>query len=149
MPDLVEIFLSCCETNLGNPNITDDILTLAAGFLCAGARSVISTLWSVDALATTFFCLFYYQHRQAENNRATALQLAQQDLRNKTTGELEEQLSNIETYLSKLTKQTTEHSKKMKIGSLRLDIRSIKSQPKNEKPFASPFYWAGFICQGL
>ncbi|MBV6626214.1 MAG: CHAT domain-containing protein [Rivularia sp. (in: Bacteria)] len=149
MPYLVEIFLSCCETNFGNPNITDDILTLAAGFLCAGARSVIGTLWSVDALATAIFCLLYYQHRQNGSDRSTALRLAQQDLRNKTVGELKEQLNNIGGYLSKLKKQTTERSKKLKIGSLRLHIAYIKDQPNDDKPFASPFYWAGFICHGL
>ncbi len=45
---LREIFLSCCETNLGNAGITDDLLTLSTGFLCAGASTVISTLWAVD-----------------------------------------------------------------------------------------------------
>jgi CHAT domain-containing protein len=59
---LSDVFLSCCETGLGTPEITDDILTLSAGFLCAGARSVISTLWAVDDLATALFSLFYYQY---------------------------------------------------------------------------------------
>ena len=34
-PQLVEVFLSCCETNLGIPSLTDDILTLSTGlFVC-------------------------------------------------------------------------------------------------------------------
>ena len=57
MPHLVDVFLSCCETNLGTPTLTDDLLTLSTGFLCTGARSVVSTLWSVNALATALFCI--------------------------------------------------------------------------------------------
>ncbi|MDZ8223586.1 CHAT domain-containing tetratricopeptide repeat protein [Nostoc sp. ChiVER01] len=60
LPQLVEVFLSCCETNLGIPPLTDDILTLATGFLCAGARSVVSSLWLIDDLATALFSIFYY-----------------------------------------------------------------------------------------
>ena len=58
-PHLEEVFLSCCETNLGLGNATDDILTIAIGFICAGARSVISTLWAVELLATTIFSIYY------------------------------------------------------------------------------------------
>ncbi|XZO00471.1 MAG: CHAT domain-containing protein [Microcoleus sp.] len=72
------MFLSCCERNLGNPDITDDILTIGFGFLCAGARSVVSTLWSVDELATAIFCILYYQYRKQGISRPVALQKAQQ-----------------------------------------------------------------------
>ena len=60
LPQLSDIFLSCCETNLGVAQATDDILTLSTGFLCAGARSVVSTLWAVNDLATALFSIFYY-----------------------------------------------------------------------------------------
>ncbi|NES64943.1 MAG: tetratricopeptide repeat protein [Okeania sp. SIO2D1] len=40
---LIEVFLSCCETNLTLTQITDDPLSIASGFLCAGARNVVST----------------------------------------------------------------------------------------------------------
>ncbi|MEH2046561.1 CHAT domain-containing protein [Nostoc sp.] len=81
LPQLVEVFLSCCETNLGTPSLTDDILTLSTGFLCAGARSVVSTLWSVNDLATALFSIFYYQQRQEGKNRPEALHKAQIQLR--------------------------------------------------------------------
>jgi len=64
LPNLSDVFLSCCETNLGIAGVSDDILSLSTGFLCAGARSVVSTLWSVDDLATALFSIFYYQYRQ-------------------------------------------------------------------------------------
>lgn len=80
-PALHEVFLSACETNLSRFNLTDDLLTLATGFITAGAKTVISTLWKVDDLATALFSIFYYQSRSAGNSPAAALQQAQQKLR--------------------------------------------------------------------
>ena len=84
------MFLSCCETNLGMTTITDDILTLGTGFLCAGARSAVSTLWAVDDLATSLFSIFYYQFRQQVGcSRPDALWRAQVRLRTISGAELE------------------------------------------------------------
>ena len=88
--NLSDVFLSCCETNLGMTTITDDILTLGTGFLCAGARSVASTLWAVDDLATSLFSIFYYQYRQQVGcSRPDALRRAQVRLRTISGAELE------------------------------------------------------------
>ena len=147
--ELSDVFLSCCETGLGLPQkLTDDILTLSAGFLCAGARNVISTLWSVDALATTLLCLFYYQYRQAGENRTKALQLAQTDLRSKTAQELKPQFKKIDKYLWRLQQKSSETSTIEQIDNILKNLRSI-GQDHQQKPFESPYYWAGFISQGL
>ncbi|WP_293067293.1 CHAT domain-containing protein [Okeania sp. SIO2B3] len=87
-PDLEELFFGCCEVNLGVPKITDDIMTINTGFLCAGARSVISTLWSVAELSTVLLSIFYHQLRKEGKNRSLALQMAQQKLRQLTGKEL-------------------------------------------------------------
>ena len=63
-PDLDEVFIDCCETNFGVVQISDDVLTLNTGFLCAGARGVISSLWAVDDLGTCLFSIFYHQLRR-------------------------------------------------------------------------------------
>jgi CHAT domain-containing protein len=81
LPQLVDVFLSCCETHLGLMPITDDVLTLSSGFLCAGARSVVNTLWSVSDLATAVFSVFYYENRRRGCCRPAALQQAQEELR--------------------------------------------------------------------
>jgi len=82
--NLRDVFLSCCETNLGKSEIADDIFTLATGFLCAGAKSVVSTLWAVDDLSTALFCIFYYQFRQEGVSRPQAVCKAQEKLRTMT-----------------------------------------------------------------
>ncbi|MFM6135408.1 MAG: CHAT domain-containing protein, partial [Sphaerospermopsis kisseleviana] len=162
MPHLSDVFLSCCETGLGVPEkLTDDIFTLSAGFLCAGARNVVSTLWTVNDLATSLFCLFYYQYRQQNQDRVTALRLAQQDLRNITADELKKlYLGEIADYINQLKKQTKkqiemnpENQELVKsfreINATQQQINQLKGANRDSKPFESPFYWAGFICQGL
>jgi len=37
LPQLSDVFLSCCETHLGTPTTTDDILTLATGLSLCGS----------------------------------------------------------------------------------------------------------------
>jgi CHAT domain-containing protein len=114
LPQLVEVFLSCCETNLGTPSLTDDILTLSTGFLCAGARSVVSTLWSVNDLATALFSIFYYQQRQEGKNRPEALQQAQIKLRELKKVDLNKIFQEIEAK----EKQLIGNRKKYPSGSI-------------------------------
>jgi CHAT domain-containing protein len=178
-PDLNEIFLSCCETHLGTTTITDDILTLATGFLCAGARSVISTLWGVDDLATSLFSIFYYQYRKEGLDRAIAIGKAQVQLRTLTAEKFQLKYSeDIITHLTAYAKQTKLDRKTLKQQLDRAEIdattyqnhydaltnvyqktlkllESIKQYSAIDEahsidyPFANPYFWAGFTCQGL
>ncbi|OUL35675.1 hypothetical protein BV372_10265 [Nostoc sp. T09] len=159
LPNLSDVFLSCCETNLGNPSLTDDILTLSTGFLCAGARSVVSTLWEVNDLATALFSIFYYQHRQQGKSRPEALRQAQiflRSLRKEDVKEISPEAQAREKALIKARNQyssnTVEYREwkreyKMYDRFNRL-IQAIESSTE-EFPFAHPRYWSGFICQGL
>jgi CHAT domain-containing protein len=90
LPQLSDVFMSCCETNLGGTEISDNLLSLGTGFLCAGARSVVSTLWAVDDLATSLFAIFYYQYRREGLSRPEALWRAQVRLRTISGAELKE-----------------------------------------------------------
>jgi CHAT domain-containing protein len=176
LPNLGEVFLSCCETNLGLTPITDDLLTLATGFLCAGARSVISTLWAVDDLATALFSICYYQRRHQGDNRAVALQQAQKTLR-QLTGEtfksvyrpqLEQTLNQRLQSVSQQAKsaqhkrdqypqdspeyQVWEQERKQyqKLAQLIYNTKTrLKQLSQVAYPFADPYYWAAFTCQGL
>jgi CHAT domain-containing protein/tetratricopeptide (TPR) repeat protein len=178
VPDLLEVFLSCCETNVGNPGITDDILTIGFGFLCAGARNVVSTLWSVNDLATAIFCILYYQYRQPdkEMSRPIALQKAQQELRTLTGYQFEtryqQNLSEMlkiklpeaeanwkeaQNEMMKYKKNSPEYlawqqewAKRYKIVTkIKNAEKRIASFKPDELPFSHPMYWAGFTCSGL
>ena len=141
--NLAEVFLSCCETNLTETKITDDPLSIAAGFLCAGARNVVSTLWKVDDLATALFCILYY-HEKQDKSRSEAIRQAQFKLRNLTGDQL---YANYKQQLDAYFEQQNwgeNQAEMIKIQRLRLDLLCLEPLP-----FVSPQYWAGFVSQGL
>lgn len=175
-PQLEDVFLSCCETGLGVTEITDDILTLSTGFLCAGAKSVISTLWAVDDLATALFSLFYYQSRHQGNKRLQSIRQAQFELRT-LTGEtlttiyksklssfLKQKLKETETQRKKTQEKrdihpqdsqmyqqrNEEYKKYAQIGNRIYQAKKdLESFCQESKPFSHPYYWAAFTCSGL
>jgi CHAT domain-containing protein/TPR repeat protein len=146
LPHLSDVFLSCCETGLGMPALTDDILTLAAGFLCVGARSVVNTLWSVDDLATALVCTLYYRRRQQGESRPQALWGAQMELRNFSQDDFKELSRQVEAKRkeAKRRNQDREYHKYSRIRIQLLDIQNSSNQP-----FSHREYWAAFTCQGL
>ncbi|MFB2897816.1 CHAT domain-containing protein [Aerosakkonemataceae cyanobacterium BLCC-F50] len=140
---LAEVFLSCCETNLTLTQITDDPLSIASGFLCAGARNVVSTLWAVDDLATALFCILYYQEKQ-DKSRSEAIRQAQFKLRKLTGDELS---ANYKRQLEDYFEQQQWGDNKAEILKnvrVRLDLLC-----RETLPFVSPYYWSAFISQGL
>lgn len=176
LPNLVDVFLSCCETNLGLMQITDDVLTISSGFLCAGARSVVSTLWAVDDLATALFSIFYHQYRQKGSCRPAALQQAQEELRS-LSGEtlavvyqpqinllLDEKFQQLDkarkeakANRDRYPKDTPDYLKwdeeykhQFKAGDrIRQTKNRLKAMSQEAFPFSHPFYWAAFTCSGL
>jgi CHAT domain-containing protein len=177
LPQLVDVFLSCCETGLGLPeNLADDSLTLSFGFLCAGARSVVSTLWAVDDLATALFSLFYHHNKQ-HLSRPAALKQAQEQLRTLSGATLatnyepalrpilEEKLDQIieakkQAYAAykqakKQSLDTVDHWKKEQNRiekhkeKVEKAIRRLELACKEPFPFSHSFYWSAFTCQGL
>jgi CHAT domain-containing protein len=159
LPNLLDVFLSCCETNLDKPDITDNLLTLSTGFLCAGAISVISSLWKVNDLATALFSIFYYQQRQEGKNRPAALKAAQIKLRELRKADLEEISQAAENQRKQARNQKKQYPQDSK-EYLECDFQHKKSlkilntidhiqKSKGEFPFAHPRYWSAFIAQGL
>ncbi len=165
MPNLSDVFASCCEVNFTVTKITDDMFTLATGFLCAGARNVVSTLWSVDDFASALLAIFYYDFRKQGMNRPKALQQAQQKLRHLTGKELKEKYyTKLNNYLQQRQSQINqalanakaegEKETVEKLQNLAAKITTKKDetlplQCQQDYPFTSPFYWAGFVSQGL
>jgi CHAT domain-containing protein len=70
------VTLSACETGLGKVNNGDDVVGLTRGFLYAGSRSIISSLWSVDDKSTAVLMTAFYQNLLAADKRE-ALRQAQ------------------------------------------------------------------------
>ncbi|MGV2830714.1 CHAT domain-containing protein [Myxosarcina sp. GI1(2024)] len=154
MKELNEVFLSCCETGLGIPEATDNLLTLAAGFLCSGARSVISSLWVVPDASTALLSFYYHQGRKQSLSRPRALQQAQYRLRN--LSDCDKQATDKEAYKAKERKKEARNTPKYEQSLREYFFRHrilylIKQvlQEKRSHPLSHPFYWAAFTCQGL
>ncbi|EGJ31582.1 MULTISPECIES: CHAT domain-containing tetratricopeptide repeat protein [Moorena] len=164
MPNLSEVFASACEVNFTVTDITDDLLSLATGFLCAGARSVVSTQWSVDDLASALLAIFYYDGRRSGMSRSQALQQGQIKLRNLTGKEFAD---NYQTQLTEHLEQKLKEANTAKqnakdqgdqeeldkwvtiVDKFEIQQKRLESLSKEDFPFAHPFFWAGFVSQGI
>ncbi len=70
------IVLSACETALGTIYDGEGVISLARGFLHAGARSVLTTLWSIDDVANRNMMEAFYQNLHEGKTKSAALQQA-------------------------------------------------------------------------
>lgn len=70
------VTLSACETGLGKIANGDDVVGLTRGFLYAGSRSIVASLWSVDDRATGELMKALYGNL-AVMSKAQALRQAQ------------------------------------------------------------------------
>ncbi|MEE3718287.1 CHAT domain-containing protein [Tumidithrix elongata RA019] len=127
------VVLSACETGLTNFNSqSDEFVGLPSGFLFAGSPSVISSLWTVDDLATSLLMVSFYRHLKAEQMPpALALKQAQNDLR----------LTKVEL-VALADRLNLDGEARTRFDS------AIRKFSDDDRPYASPFYWAAFQAIG-
>jgi CHAT domain-containing protein len=77
------VILSACDTAIGPLEGEEGIAALSGAFLLAGARSVVSTLWSVDDTFSLFLMKQFYKHLAAHESAAPALTAAKRDMLHK------------------------------------------------------------------
>ena len=73
------VVLSCCHSGQGEVK-SEGIVGIARAFLCAGARSVLVSLWAIDDEATWMFMESFYQHLADRKSASTALHHAMKSL---------------------------------------------------------------------
>ena len=138
------VTLSACETGLIDfDNPSDEYIGLPSGFLLAGSKAVVSSLWTVSDLSTAFLMIKLYENLQTINNVSLALNQAQQWLRNLTTEEFAALLIKYDSQIEEIFAQLPKEKRPVARAILR---RTCKREPH---PFAAPFYWAGFTATGL
>lgn len=71
------VTLSACETGISKIFAGEEILGLARGFLAAGARSMIVSLWAVNDIAATEMMPRFYKYIVAGDGPPTALRKIQ------------------------------------------------------------------------
>ncbi|MBZ0284469.1 MAG: CHAT domain-containing protein [Anaerolineae bacterium] len=134
------VVLSACETGIVDfNNVPNEFLGLPAGFMQAGARAVISSLWSVDDRSTALLMERMYKHILNKDNPmkpADALREAQFWLRDATAREIGDY---YQAYLLPRMSQS-------EAGQAFVEI--LKRAKPDDKPYSHPFYWAAFTYTG-
>ena len=141
------ITLSACETGLIDLNsISDEYIGLPSGFLFAGSPSVVSSLWTVNDLSTSFLMIKLYEILFDENQQVSvpvALKIAQNWLQNLTIEEFDRLLVKYKPEIDQVLIELTPNKKKIIEKQIEL------TGQRGKYPFANPYYWAAFLASGV
>jgi CHAT domain-containing protein len=132
------VVLSACETGLVKVEERhEEYLGLPAGFLCAGAATVVSSLWKVNDVASWLFMRVFAREVTASGSPLAALRSAQRELR--------------ELPRERVLEQVACAAAAEIDPSRREQMRAIGHWFENAAPFpfAGPYWWAGFTVNGL
>ena len=80
------VVLSACETGIGELKRGEGIISLARAFAYAGAKSIVTTLWSVDDARTKDLMVFFYRNLLQGMPKDEALARARSDYFEKYKG---------------------------------------------------------------
>jgi CHAT domain-containing protein len=127
------VILSACQTGLGKYQHGEGFVGFAQALFLAGARALIVSRWSVDDEATSLLMIRFYENLLGKRkglkkamSKADALAEAKQWLRGLSAKEIEKAVESLPR------------------GKL---VPAPKSR-QTAKPFAHPYYWAGFVLVG-
>ncbi len=70
------VTLSACESGIGKSVKGEGLLSLSRGFLYAGAKNLVVSLWKADDRATSTLMLAFYEDMLKEKSKAQALRQA-------------------------------------------------------------------------
>ena len=131
------VTLSACETGLTDfSKNSDEYIGLPSGFILAGATNIVSSLWSVNAIATAILMLKFYQELENLGNIGLALKTAQCWLRDTT-------VQGFKAWLPTTPLRDAEKAQLTKYFQEQEIEKAATFQP-----FESPYYWAAFCAIG-
>ena len=74
------VVLSACDTAVGRLQGEEGIANLSLAFQLAGAKAVVSTLWTIDDTTALYLMKRFYAHLAERNTIAWALTAAKRDM---------------------------------------------------------------------
>lgn len=130
------VVLSACETGITKAErFHDEYIGMPAGFLYAGAKTVVSTLWRVPDVATWLLMRSFWSEIKSGTRPGEALRRASCALRSLSLDEVRGLIA-----VAAAREENPAHREAMEKEGQKL---------QGERPFASPYWWAGFTVNGL
>ncbi len=157
------VVLSCCQTGRG-VRVGDSLMALPIGFLHAGARSVLATLWPVGDLTTCLIMMRFYQnylgthrddlgrpetrgrevwHKSYQPGESMPIPQALADSKRWVREMTMKQLLTIVEYVLPPLQNENDRARE----SLWLQ-RMVRLLGLSGRPFAHPHHWAAFTIIG-
>lgn len=133
------VVLSACETAQGV--ITGEgVFGLQRAFKMAGAQTLLMAIWPVSDEATQLLMNFFYRYYSQGMSKRQAFRMAQQEVRNYTADDTSSESRGTSGKEKMLNKgKMGGHAPQPPKGGV------ASSEGANPHPYASPYYWAGFI----
>ena len=129
------VTLSACSTADGSPAEYVGVRSLRRAFRLAGAGTVLATLWEIDDFSSILMMKQFYERYAKSGDACTSLEQAKAYLRTVSLRQLrEEELPAIFELMLSCGQVDFYRRIRDRFARIRED----------EKPFAAPYYWAGF-----
>ncbi|HUN84799.1 MAG TPA: CHAT domain-containing protein [Terracidiphilus sp.] len=141
------VVLSACESGISKiEQSRDEYIGLPAGFLYAGAKTVVSSLWPVDDPATYLLMTRLVRQFAQSTDISEALKIAQQWLRALSKDDAMNEVATMLRDNARLPeKRSVPDSHEMDNVLKNFPVFRIAGV----LPFAEPYWWAGFTINGL
>jgi CHAT domain-containing protein len=142
--DLSTYDLAClcaCETAIaGNQTITTEYIGIVSAFLYAGVAKVISTLWTVQSVASAVLMVEFHHRYLMGKPESQALSEAKHWLRTASVTELSH------WYQQQMDALPDDHSLRPWLCDRLDELATMKSA---SIPYENPYFWAAFTLTGL
>ena len=131
--------LSACQTGITEfGQVPDEVIGLPAGFIQAGVPGVVATLWPVNDQSTAVLVAEFYRLLLAgQRDPATALEQARRSVRDATARTLTEWFQ-----------RRYDDSGGTDLAAYEAAAQFRSSPDPEDRPYANPMYWAGFVYTG-
>lgn len=133
------VVLSACRTARGEFEASEGFIALTWGFLYAGSKNVIASLWEVDDMATALLMTRLYQNHLGTFDQPRVINgLQYQPGTAMTTADA---LQEAKHWLRTLNRDEA--------LAISQKVRGQEAAvPNRDRPYADPYYWAAFVLYG-